>query len=96
MDDICSAEDTKLQCRGLADYAIACSKLGVVLGNWREKITECCEFLFILNFLMISAIFCSDGKCTSIIGIYNHLVCFYSTNPRLNSIIASLRKVQLK
>ena len=41
MDDICSAEDTKLQCRALADYAIACSKLGVVLGNWRDTVAEC-------------------------------------------------------
>ena len=54
MDDICSAEDTKLQCRALADYAIACSKLGVVLGNWREKVTDCCKYFFPLIEILLS------------------------------------------
>ena len=41
MEDVCSHEDVSMQCRALADYAIACAKLGVVLGDWRLKITEC-------------------------------------------------------
>jgi len=49
MDDICSAEDAKLQCRALADYAISCAKLGVILGNWRSTITECGELFFVLT-----------------------------------------------
>lgn len=40
-DDVCNAEDTKLQCRAMADYSMACAKLGVVLGDWREKVPEC-------------------------------------------------------
>lgn len=44
MDGICSAEDTSIQCRALADYAMACSKLGVVLSNWREVVTECGKY----------------------------------------------------
>ena len=41
MDDVCAAKDIKLQCRALADYSMACSKSGVVLGDWREVVTEC-------------------------------------------------------
>jgi hypothetical protein len=40
-DDVCNAEDTKLMCRAMADYSMACAKLGVVLGNWRDKVPEC-------------------------------------------------------
>lgn len=43
MADICNTEDTKTQCRSISDYAIACSKLGVIIEEWRDGITECCK-----------------------------------------------------
>jgi len=45
MDDVCEAKDIRLQCRALADYSMACSKLGVVMGNWREIVQECGKIL---------------------------------------------------
>lgn len=43
-DDVCRAEDMELQCRSLGDYAMACAKLGVVLGNWRESVPDCGKY----------------------------------------------------
>lgn len=43
MMDVCSSKTTKVVCRSLSDYAIACSKLGVIIENWRTDLDECSE-----------------------------------------------------
>ena len=56
MDDICCHEDPDMQCRSLGDYAMACAKLGVVLGNWREKVPECGKELNFFSRQLVSCL----------------------------------------